>query len=159
MHIGTARTALFNWLYARHCGGTFLLRIEDTDRERSTEGAVQVIFDGLDWLGLTPDAPAVFQHTRADRHKEAVRQLLEAGRAYRCYMTVEELAEARETARAEGKAIRSLWRDRDPPTGDNRPHVIRFKGPIEGETVVDDLVKGRVTIRQQGTRRSRLAAF
>jgi glutamyl-tRNA synthetase len=136
---------LFNWLYARHCGGTFLLRIEDTDRERSTEGAVQVIFDGLDWLGLTPDAPAVFQHTRADRHKEAVRQLLEAGRAYRCYMTVEELAEARETARAEGKAIRSLWRDRDPPTGDSRPYVIRFKGPIEGETVVDDLVKGRVT--------------
>jgi glutamyl-tRNA synthetase len=145
MHIGTARTALFNWLYARHCGGAFLLRIEDTDRERSTEGAVQVIFDGLDWLGLTPDAPAVFQHARADRHKEAVRQLLEAGRAYRCYMTVEELAEARETARAEGRAIRSIWRERDPSAGDNRPHVIRFKGPIEGETVVDDLVKGRVT--------------
>jgi len=145
MHIGTARTALFNWLYARHCGGTFLLRIEDTDRERSTEGAVQVIFDGLDWLGLTPDAPAVFQHTRAERHKEAVRQLLEAGRAYRCYMTVEELAEAREAARAEGRAIRSLWRDCEPPAGDNRPYVIRFKGPLEGETVVDDLVKGRVT--------------
>ena len=91
LHIGGARTALFNWLYARHCGGTFLIRVEDTDRERSTEAAVKAIFDGLDWLGLKSDAEPVFQFSRADRHREAVQQLLQAGRAYRCYMTVEEL--------------------------------------------------------------------
>jgi glutamyl-tRNA synthetase len=145
MHIGTARTALFNWLYARHCGGAFLLRIEDTDRQRSTEAAVQVIFDGLEWLGLTPDAPPVFQFARADRHHEAVRALLEQGRAYRCYMTVEELAGERERARAAGRAIRSPWRDRPEGGGENRPFVVRFKGPLDGETVVDDLVKGPVT--------------
>jgi glutamyl-tRNA synthetase len=147
MHIGTARTALFNWLYARHCGGRFLLRIEDTDRERSTEGAVQAIFEGLSWLGLDPDAPPVFQHTRAERHREAVQALFDAGRAYRCYMTVEELALERETARAEGRAIRSPWRDRDPPAGDNRNFVIRFRGPLDGETVVHDLIKGDITFR------------
>jgi glutamyl-tRNA synthetase len=144
MHIGTARTALFNWLYARHCGGTFLLRIEDTDRERSTEGAVQVIFDGLDWLGLKPDAEPVFQFARADRHRAVVEELLAAGRAYRCYMTVEELEIERTKARAEGRAIRSVWRDRQPEAGADAPHVIRFRGPIEGETLVDDLVKGPV---------------
>jgi glutamyl-tRNA synthetase len=149
MHIGTARTALFNWLYARHCGGTFLLRIEDTDRERSTEAAVQVIFDGLDWLGLKADAPPVFQFARADRHREVVRALLERGGAYRCYMTVEELAAERERARAEGRAIRSPWRDREAPAGDNRPFVIRFKGPLTGETVVDDLVKGTVKFQNK----------
>jgi glutamyl-tRNA synthetase len=136
---------LFNWLYARHCGGTFLLRIEDTDRQRSTEGAVQVIFDGLAWLGLTPDAPAVFQFTRAERHREAVWSLVEQGRAYRCYMTVEELAAERELARAAGRAIRSPWRDATAPVGENRPFVVRFKGPLDGETVVDDLIKGPVT--------------
>ena len=99
LHIGGARTALFNWLYARHTGGTFLLRIEDTDRERSTEAAVQAIFDGLDWLGLEADAEPVFQHTRAERHRDAALKLLEAGRAYRCYMTVEELEVEREKAR------------------------------------------------------------
>jgi glutamyl-tRNA synthetase len=88
MHIGTARAALFNWLYARHTGGTFLLRIEDTDRERSTEAAVQTILDGLSWLGLDPDAEPVFQHARAERHREVVEKLLETGSAYRCYMTV-----------------------------------------------------------------------
>lgn len=145
MHIGTARTAPFNWLYARHTGGTYLLRIEDTDRERSTKAAVQVILDGLAWLGLEPDAPPVFQGARADRHRAAVvEDLLAAGRAYRDYMTVEELAEARERARAEGHAIRSPWRDREPPKGANLPHVIRFRGPLEGETIVDDLVKGPV---------------
>ena len=91
MHIGTARTALFNWLYAKHTGGQFLLRIEDTDRERSTDAAVQVIFDGLDWLGLKPDAEPVFQFARADRHREVVAQMLANGGAYRCYMTPEEL--------------------------------------------------------------------
>jgi glutamyl-tRNA synthetase len=149
MHIGTARTALFNWLYARHCGGTFLLRIEDTDRERSTDAAVQVIFDGLDWLGLKADAPAVFQFARADRHRQAVDALLERGRAYRCYMTVEELAAERERSRAEGMAIRSVWRDRDPPAGENRPFVVRFKGPLTGQTLVNDLVKGPVTFQNK----------
>jgi glutamyl-tRNA synthetase len=144
MHIGTARTALFNWLYARHTGGTFLLRIEDTDRERSTPEAVQAIFDGLDWLGLKADAPPVFQHAQADRHREVVRHLLDIGAAYRCYMTVEELAVEREKARAEGRAIRSAWRDHAPPAGENRPYVVRFKGPLDGETIVDDLVKGPV---------------
>ena len=114
MHIGTARTALFNWLYARHTGGKFLIRIEDTDRERSTPDAVQAIFDGMAWLGLEPDAEPIFQHARAERHREAALELLERGGAYRCYMTVEELAAERETARAEGRPIRSPWRDREP---------------------------------------------
>jgi glutamyl-tRNA synthetase len=149
MHIGTARTALFNWLYARHHGGTFLLRIEDTDRERSTEAAVQVILDGLAWLGLEPDAPAVFQFARADLHRQVVHELLTKGRAYRCYMTVEELAAERERARAEGRAIRSPGRDREAPSASNLPFTVRFKGPIEGETIVNDLVKGPVTFRNR----------
>ncbi len=144
MHIGTARTALFNWLYARHTGGTFLVRIEDTDRERSTEAAVKVIFDGLDWLGLTSDAPPVFQAQRAERHREAVQDLLNAGRAYRCYMTVEELDAERTLARAEGRVVRSPWRDREPLVGSNAPFVVRFRGPADGETIVDDLIKGPV---------------
>ena len=149
MHIGTARTALFNWLYARHFGGTFLLRIEDTDRERSTEPAVQAIFDGLAWLGLEPDAPPVFQFARQERHRQAVQDLLAADHAYRCYMTVEELALERDKARAEGRAIRSPWRDRAPPSGDNRPFVIRFRGPLDGETVVNDLIKGPITFQNK----------
>lgn len=149
MHIGTARTALFNWLYARHTGGKFLIRIEDTDRERSTEAAVKAIFDGLSWLGLEPDAPPVFQAARADLHRAAVDELLKFGRAYRCFMTVEELAEERERARAEGRAIRSPWRDREPPIGDNRPFTVRFRGPLDGETVVDDLVKGTVVFKNR----------
>ena len=126
-------------------GGTFLLRVEDTDRERSTPDAVKAIFDGLNWLGLTSDAEPVFQYQRADRHREAVQQLLDKGRAYRCFMTVEELDEERTKARAEGRAIRSAWRDRDPAEGGNKPYVLRFKGPLDGETVVQDLVKGPVT--------------
>ena len=149
LHIGTARTALFNWLYARHTGGTFLLRIEDTDRERSTDAAVKEIFDSLAWLGLEPDAEPVFQHSRADRHREAVQQLFDTGHAYRCYMTVDELAVEREKARAEGRAIRSPWRDREPPAGANTPYVLRFRGPIEGETIVNDLVKGPVRFRNK----------
>ena len=145
MHIGTARTALFNWLYARHTGGTFLLRIEDTDRERSTQSAVQVIFDGLDWLGLKPDAEPVFQSQRADRHREVVQQMVEAGHAYRCYMAGEELEAARAAAREAGKALRSPWRDRQAPAGDDQPYVLRFKAPNEGETVIEDMVKGTVT--------------
>ena len=149
LHIGGARTALFNFLYARHMGGTFLLRVEDTDRERSTPEAVKAIFDGLDWLGLTSDAEPVFQAARADRHREAVQQLLDKGRAYRCYMTVEELEIERTKARAEGRAIRSAWRDGEPPAGDNKPFVVRFKGPLDGDTVVDDLVKGPVRFQNK----------
>lgn len=143
MHIGTARTALFNWLYARHTGGTFLVRVEDTDRARSTDASVQVIFDGLDWLGLKADAEPVFQFARADRHREAVQQLLDAGKAYRCYMTAAELEAERALARTEGRAIRSPWRDRPPGEGDGA-FVVRFRGPQDGETVIDDLVKGSV---------------
>ncbi len=149
MHIGTARTALFNWLYARHFGGEFLLRIEDTDRERSTADAVQAIFDGLAWLGLEPDRRPVFQHERAELHRAAVEGLLAAGRAYRCYMTVEEVAEERVRARAEGRAIRSVWRDRDPIAGANQAFTVRFRGPLEGETVVEDLIKGPVRFRNK----------
>ncbi|MGH6958020.1 MAG: glutamate--tRNA ligase, partial [Caulobacteraceae bacterium] len=149
MHIGTARAALFNWLYARRTGGKFLLRIEDTDRERSTPQAVEAIFEGMRWLGLEPDAPPVFQAARAERHREAALELLERGGAYRCYMTVEELAEERERARAEGRPIRSPWRGRAPPAGANQPFVVRLRAPLEGETVVADLVKGPVTFRNR----------
>jgi glutamyl-tRNA synthetase len=145
LHIGGARTALFNWLYARHTGGKFLVRVEDTDRERSTEAAVAAIFEGLDWLGMKSDEEVVFQHKQADRHREAVQQLLDAGRAYRCWMSVEDLALAREAARAGGPALRSPWRDAPEPNDPTAPHVIRFKGPLDGTTLVDDLVKGPVT--------------
>ncbi|HET9903096.1 MAG TPA: glutamate--tRNA ligase [Xanthobacteraceae bacterium] len=147
LHIGGARTALFNWLYARRHGGRMLLRIEDTDRERSTEAAVNAIFDGLSWLGITWDGPPVFQFSRAARHREVVEQMLAAGTAYRCYATAEELAEMREKARREGrsKLYDGRWRDRDPsdaPAG-VKP-AIRLKAPLTGETVVEDEVQGRV---------------
>ncbi|WP_249778073.1 glutamate--tRNA ligase [Phenylobacterium glaciei] len=148
MHIGTARTALFNWLYAKRMGGKFLLRIEDTDRERSTLPAVQAIFDGMEWLGLIPDEEPVFQAARADRHVLAAQALLAKGRAYRDYMTAEELTAEREIARAEGRAVRSPWRDQDANFND-RPFVVRFKGPHEGETVIHDLVKGDVTFKNK----------
>ena len=143
LHIGGARTALFNWLYARHTGGKFLLRVEDTDRERSTEQSVGVIFEGLDWLGLSPDAPPVFQFARAARHRAVVDEMLGGGAAFRCYMTPEEAEDAKLVARAEGHALRSPWRDRGPP-GDNRPFVLRFKTPTDGDTAIDDLVRGTV---------------
>jgi glutamyl-tRNA synthetase len=149
LHIGNARTALFNWLYARHTGGKFLLRIEDTDQSRSTAENVEVILQGLGWLGLDFDAPPVFQHARAERHRAAAEAMLARGSAYRCYMTPEALAEERERARAEGRTIRSPWRDQPPPAGDNQPFVLRLKAPLEGETVVEDLVKGRVAFRNQ----------
>jgi glutamyl-tRNA synthetase len=147
LHIGGARTALFNWLYARGRGGKMLLRIEDTDRARSTDAAIAAILDGLSWLGLEWDGEVVFQHKRADRHREAAEQLLAAGHAYRCFATPEELAEMREKARREGRArlYDGRWRDRDPsdaPTG-AKP-AIRLKAPLEGETVVEDKVQGRV---------------
>jgi glutamyl-tRNA synthetase len=149
LHIGGARTALFNWLFARHHGGTFRLRIEDTDRKRSTEEAVAAILEGLTWLGLDWDGEAVHQFARAERHAEMARQLLAEGKAYHCYCTPEELAEMRETARAEGRAMLydGRWRDRGPaeaPPG--VPPVIRLKAAREGETVIEDLVQGPVTV-------------
>lgn len=148
MHIGTARTALFNWLYARRMGGKYLLRIEDTDRERSTDAAVKVILDGLTWLGLESDEAPVFQFARADRHREVALELLARGRAYRDYMTPDELAEERERARAEGRVVRSPWRDANGgPLDPDRPHVIRLRAPQEGETRIDDQVKGDVVFR------------
>ena len=149
LHIGGARTALFNWLYARRCGGRFLLRIEDTDRQRSTAEAVDAIFASLQWLGLDWDGDPLFQHARARRHAEAAAGLLASGRAYRCYCTPTELAAMRERARAEGRPQRydGTWRDRDP--GRAPPGIapaIRLKAPQSGETVIGDLVQGEVKI-------------
>lgn len=147
LHIGGARTALFNWLYARHTGGKMLLRIEDTDKERSTQPAIAAILDGLSWLGIDWDDEPIFQSARAERHAEVAHALLDSGHAYRCFATAEELAEMRETARAEGRPPRydGRWRDRDPseaPAG--APFVVRIKAPQEGETVIEDQVQGRV---------------
>jgi glutamyl-tRNA synthetase len=149
LHIGGARTALFNYLFARHHGGEFLLRIEDTDRERSTDAATRGILESLDWLGLPRDGQTVFQSTRVARHAEVAHALLAAGHAYYCFCTPEELDREREQARAEGRVWRydGRWRDRDPslaPAG-VKP-VIRIKVPREGDTVVDDLVQGHVRV-------------
>ncbi len=145
LHIGGARTALFNWLYARHTGGKFLIRIEDTDRERSTPAAVDAIFEGLDWLGLKADGDILFQHTREDRHKAVVAELMANGRAYACFMTAEETEAAREDARAAGHALRSPWRDKTPtPQQMAEPHVVRFKGPLDEPLLIDDAVQGEV---------------
>ncbi|MSO65244.1 MAG: glutamate--tRNA ligase [Alphaproteobacteria bacterium] len=149
LHIGGARTALFNWLYARHCGGTFHLRIEDTDRERSTEEAVAAIYDGLQWLGLDWDGEPIRQFLRAERHAAVARQLLAQGLAYHCFATPAELTDMRERARAEGRSVRydGRWRDRDPATAPKDvPPVIRFKAPQHGETVVKDVVQGEVRL-------------
>jgi glutamyl-tRNA synthetase len=147
LHIGGARTALFNWLYARHTGGKMLLRIEDTDQARSTEGAILAILDGLRWLELDWDGEPVYQLARAERHREIAEQLLAEGKAYRCYASAEELQAMRERARAEGRApgYEGTWRDHDPseaPPGIEP--TIRFKAPREGETVIEDRVQGRV---------------
>jgi glutamyl-tRNA synthetase len=147
LHIGGARTALFNWLYARGRGGKMLLRIEDTDRERSTQGAIDAILDGLTWLGIEWDGDTVYQFSRSARHREIVDQLLAAGRAYPCYAAPEELAQMREAARSSGssKVYDGRWRGRGPheaPPG-VKP-VIRFKAPTAGETVIEDQVQGRV---------------
>src|SRR6266849_3257685 len=152
LHIGGARTALFNWLYARGRGGKMLLRIEDTDRERSSQAAVAAILDGLSWLGLDWDGEAISQFSRAARHREVAEQLLAAGKAYYCYASAEELAEMREAARREGRAklYDGRWRDRDPkeaPPG-VKP-VIRLKAPTEGETIIEDQVQGRVVWQNQ----------
>jgi glutamyl-tRNA synthetase len=147
LHIGGARTALFNWLYARHTGGKFLLRIEDTDRERSTEPAIAAILNGLKWLELDWDGEPLHQFQRAARHREVALKLLAEGKAYHCYASPQELEEMREAARKAGKSrlYNGLWRDRDPkeaPAG-VKP-VVRLKAPLEGETVIEDAVQGRV---------------
>jgi glutamyl-tRNA synthetase len=152
LHIGGARTALFNWLYAKHTGGKFLLRIEDTDRERSTKEAIDAILDGLKWLELHWDEEPVFQSSRADRHREVVEELLRRGMAYRCYCTPEELEAMRKQAEAEGRppVYNGYWRDRDPseaPPG-VKP-AIRLKTPRTGETVIEDRVQGRVVFQNE----------
>jgi glutamyl-tRNA synthetase len=160
LHIGSARTALFNWLYARHTGGRFLLRIEDTDRERSTEAALKAILDGLKWLELDWDGEPLYQFARAERHCQVAQQMLAAGNAYRCYLTPDELkamqgaiAAERDLARTEKRpprgpqTIQSPWRDRDPKEApaDVQP-VLRLRAPREGETAIDDRVLGRVVV-------------
>jgi len=152
LHIGGARTALFNWAYAHHTGGKMLLRIEDTDRERSTEAAINALLDGLKWLGLDWDGDALFQFARASRHAEIAQELVARGHAYKCYCSPEELNQMREEARAAGKPPRynGYWRDRDPaeaPAGVSP--VIRIKAPTSGEIVVDDHVQGKVVFKAE----------
>ena len=152
LHIGGARTALFNWLYARAKGGQMLLRIEDTDRQRSTPEAIDAIIDGLSWLGIDWSGDVIYQFARAERHREAVEQMIAAGRAYPCYASAAELEEMRESARREGRPPRydGRWRDRpasEAPEG-AKP-AIRLKAPIEGETVIEDLVQGRVVFQNK----------
>jgi len=148
LHIGGARTALFNWLYARGRGGKFLLRIEDTDRARHTPEATDAILQGLAWLGLDHDGDVVSQHDMAPRHVEVAHALLEKGAAFKCFATQEEIEAFRETARAEGRSTlyRSPWRDADPASHPDAPFVIRIKAPDGGQTVIRDHVQGDVTI-------------
>ena len=152
LHIGGARTALFNWLFARHHGGRYLLRIEDTDRQRSTDAAVAAIHDGLDWLGLASDEPAISQSARADRHVEIAKSLIAAGAAYRCYLSADELEDVRAAAKSAGLPVRSPWRDRsDTPDQPSQDHsfVVRMKMPDEGSTTITDLVQGDVTVQNR----------
>ncbi len=149
LHIGGARTALFNYLYAKHTGGKFLLRIEDTDRARSTQGAIDAIIDGLKWMGLQWDDDVVFQFARAARHREAAEGLVKAGKAYYCFATPEELTAMREEQKKNGQPLRydGRWRDRDPseaPAG--AKGVVRLKAPTEGDTILQDLVQGEVKV-------------
>ena len=148
LHIGGARTALFNWLFAKANGGKMLLRIEDTDHKRSTEDAITAIKDGLSWLGLEWDGDAISQYARADRHREVAHQMVENGSAYKCYCTPEEISAMRDKAQAEGLPSRydGTWRDRDPSEAPkDAPFVIRLRAPLEGQTLVDDQVQGEVT--------------
>jgi len=150
LHIGGARTALFNWLYARHHGGKFLLRIEDTDKARSTQAAIDAIVEGMEWLGLDWDGETYFQSHFAERHAQVAMDMLAAGHAYKCYLTQDELAAQRTKAQAERRPFRleSMWRDCSPDAAaPDAPYVIRLKAPREGETVIDDQVQGRVTVQ------------
>ncbi|MEL6680178.1 MAG: glutamate--tRNA ligase [Pseudomonadota bacterium] len=151
LHIGGARTALFNWLFARHHGGTFLLRIEDTDRARSTPEATEAILEGMGWLGLTHDGEAVSQFARAARHAEVAEAMVAAGTAYRCFSTQEEITAFRETAKAEGRStvFRSPWRDVDPVDHPDAPSVVRLRAPQDGETTVTDAVQGDVSWKNE----------
>ena len=148
LHIGGARTALFNWLYARGRGGKFLLRIEDTDRARSTPEATAAILQGMAWLGLDHDGEVISQFERAPRHAEVALELLAQGKAYKCFSTQDEIAAFREAAKAEGKStlFRSPWRDAEASSHPDAPYVIRIKAPLEGKTVIQDEVQGDVTI-------------
>ncbi len=154
LHIGGARTALFNWAFAKHHGGEFLLRIEDTDRARSTQEAIDAILDGMGWLGLEADAAPVYQHANAARHVEIAEQMLTEGKAYKCYCTAEEVDAMREKARAEGKPPRYDGTCRPDDAGhaspaeresEGTPYVVRFMAPQSGETIVNDAVQGSVT--------------
>ncbi|MFC7703499.1 glutamate--tRNA ligase [Plastorhodobacter daqingensis] len=149
LHIGGARTALFNWLYARGRGGRFLLRIEDTDRERSTPEATAAILRGLEWLGLDWDGEAISQFERRDRHAEVAQEMLARGHAYKCFATQEEIEAFRDAARAEGRSTlyQSPWRDADPASHPDAPFVIRLRAPRSGETVIEDAVQGTVRFR------------
>ena len=152
LHIGGARTALFNWLFSRHHGGKALLRIEDTDRKRSTQEAIDAILDGLDWLGLSYDEEPTFQSQRADRHAEVAYKLLDAGYAYKCFATAEELEAMRAEQRANKQPMRydGRWRDRDPAEApEGTPYVVRLKTPTEGEESIEDMVQGKVTVRNE----------
>ena len=147
LHIGGARTALFNWLFARRYGGRYLLRIEDTDRQRSTEAAVNAIHNGLEWLGLGSDEPTISQSARAKRHIEVADSLIATGAAYRCYLNVAELEALRKTAKANGNPVRSPWRDRSDAL--ISPYVVRMKMPNNGNTTITDLIQGKVTVQNQ----------
>jgi len=152
LHIGNARTGLFSWLYARHNGGKALLRIEDTDKQRSTQEAIDVILEGLDWFGLEFDDETVYQSQRAERHAEVANKLLAAGRAYKCFVTPEELAQMREEQRAAKKPMRydGRWRDRDPSEApEGAPFTVRIKSETRGETVIEDAVQGTVKVKNE----------
>jgi len=148
LHIGGARTALFSWLYAQRHGGQFVLRIEDTDQERSSQASVQAILDGMAWLGLEADEGPYYQTQRFDRYREVVRQLLDQGHAYRCYSTPEEIERMREDARARGDKPRydGSWRDCEDAPPDGVDAVVRFRNPVDGAVVIEDAVKGTITI-------------
>ena len=152
LHIGGARTALFNWLYAKHTGGKFLLRIEDTDQKRSTDEAIDAIYEGLSWLGLDWDGEAVSQHARQERHQQVAQELLSNGLAYKCYCSPEELEEMRLMAKAEGRTMLydGRWRDRDPSDApEGIKPVIRLKAPLRGETVIGDVIQGEVRVSNE----------
>ena len=148
LHIGGARTALFNWLFARHHGGTYLLRIEDTDKARSTDAAIAAIHEGLDWLGLGGDKRAISQSAQSERHQEVAHALIAAGAAYQCYLSDDELTAIRENSKKTGDAVRSPWRNHDPAQApSDTPYVVRMKMPDSGSTTIADAVQGSVTVQ------------
>ena len=150
LHIGGARTALFNWLFARHHGGKYLLRIEDTDKARSTDDAIAAIHDALDWLGLSGDQPAVSQSAQSNRHAEVAKALIAAGAAYKCFLSGDELAAIRAASKQNGDAVRSPWQDRCPSDApDATPFVVRMKMPKDGSTTISDAVQGDVTVQNR----------